>query len=70
MKNTDRISVTLLVKDAESTIEQCLTALSAFGEVVVLDNGSTDSTLSIVSDFAQSTAILMCITRSFSASER
>lgn len=53
MKNTDRISVTLLVKDAESTIEQCLTELSAFGEVVVLDNGSTDSTLSIMSDFAQ-----------------
>lgn len=53
MKNTDRISVTLLVKDAESTIEQCLMALRAFGEIVVLDNGSTDSTLSKVSDFAQ-----------------
>ncbi len=51
MQNTDKISVAILVKNAQDTIEECLAALKPFGEVVLLDNGSTDKTVEIAKQF-------------------
>ena len=45
------ISVCILVKNAEKTLAQCLGALREFGEIVLLDNGSTDGTLKIAQEF-------------------
>lgn len=45
------ISVTMLVKNAEKYLARSLSALSAFDEIVVLDNGSTDSTVKIAKQF-------------------
>jgi len=54
MSNTENISVTILVKNAESTLHECLEALRPFGEIVIVDNGSTDGTAGIVREFAAS----------------
>ncbi len=51
------ISVTLLAKNSERTIGQCLGALRSFDEVVLLDNGSTDRTLDMASAFSNVTII-------------
>ena len=51
MQNTANISAVILVKNAERTIAECLESLSAFGEVVLLDNGSTDATVEIARKF-------------------
>ena len=51
MQNTDNISAVILVKNAEKTIGECLESLRQFGEVVLLDNGSTDATLEIASKY-------------------
>lgn len=51
MQNTANISAVILVKNAEKTIAECLESLSAFGEVVLLDNGSTDATVEIARKF-------------------
>lgn len=51
MQNTANISAVILVKNAEMTIAECLESLSAFGEVVLLDNGSTDATLDIAAKY-------------------
>ncbi|MDH2997493.1 glycosyl transferase [Pasteurellaceae bacterium LFhippo2] len=45
------ISVTMLVKNAEKYLEQCLSALQDFSEIILLDNGSTDQTLEIAKKF-------------------
>lgn len=45
------ISVTMLVKNSEKYLAQCLSALRDFAEIIVLDNGSTDRTLAIAADF-------------------
>ncbi|MGY4674685.1 glycosyltransferase family 2 protein [Ursidibacter arcticus] len=45
------ISVTMLVKNAEKYLAQSLQSLSDFAEIVVLDNGSTDNSLAIASQF-------------------
>lgn len=45
------ISVTLLVKNAEKYLEPCLNGLQDFAEIILLDNGSTDKTLAIASQF-------------------
>lgn len=45
------VSVTILVKNAQSTFNECLEALQNFDEIIVLDNGSTDETLSIAKNF-------------------
>ena len=51
MQNTDNISALILVKNAEKTISECLESLRQFGEVVLLDNGSTDATVEIAGKF-------------------
>ena len=45
------ISVVMITKNAERKLEQCLASLSAFDEVVIYDNGSTDNTLDIAKAF-------------------
>ena len=45
------ISVTLLVKNSSRYIERCLSSVSDFDEVIVLDNGSSDDTLEIAQRF-------------------
>jgi glycosyltransferase involved in cell wall biosynthesis len=49
---SNSISVTILTKNSQKHISACLGALQKFNEIIVLDNGSTDSTLSIVEQFA------------------
>lgn len=46
------ISVTILVKNGQRHLKQVLEALSSFDEVVVLDTGSTDSTMEIAKSFS------------------
>lgn len=45
------ISVTILVKNGESTLSAVLRALEHFEEIVVVDTGSTDRTLEIAAQF-------------------
>jgi len=47
----NNISVTILTKNSQDYIVECLDALQAFDEVIVLDNGSTDKTLEFASSF-------------------
>lgn len=49
--NTLPISVTVLVKNSEKYLAKTLHSLSAFPEVIVLDNGSTDRSLEIAAQF-------------------
>ncbi|MFQ5561147.1 MAG: glycosyltransferase family 2 protein [Nitrospinota bacterium] len=46
-----KISVVMITRNAERILFNCLTSLSVFDEVVMYDNGSTDQTLSIASQF-------------------
>lgn len=46
-----KISAVVLAKNNENTIRKTLESLVAFTDVVVYDNGSTDSTISIVNEF-------------------
>ena len=50
--NTSKISVVILVKNAERTIKECLEALRDFNEIILLDNLSDDQTLEIAKKFA------------------
>jgi len=45
--NREKITVTILTKNSERYLDVVLGALTSFGEVLVLDNGSTDSTIEI-----------------------
>ena len=45
------ISVTLMVKDGEKHLAECLESLKRFDEVLLLDTGSTDRTLEIAQKF-------------------
>lgn len=46
-----KISVTVLAKNSQQYLQEVLLALSAFGEVLLYDTGSTDQTLTIASSF-------------------
>lgn len=48
----EKISVTLLVKDSELHLKECLNALEKFDEIIVLDNGSSDNTINIAQTFS------------------
>ncbi|MBD0401661.1 glycosyltransferase [Flammeovirga sp. EKP202] len=50
-KKIKNITVAIIVKNAEPTIEKCLKSLDAFEEIILLDNGSTDQTLEIAAQF-------------------
>lgn len=45
------ISATILVKNAQDTIGECLESLREFDEIILLDNGSSDDTLKIARKF-------------------
>lgn len=47
----NKISVTILTKNCQETLKKTLTSVGAFSEVVILDTGSTDSTLEIARTF-------------------
>lgn len=49
MKN--KISVQVLTHNCEDTLSEVLQSLSAFSEIVIIDTGSTDNTLSIAAQF-------------------
>ncbi|HEV2110925.1 MAG TPA: glycosyltransferase family 2 protein [Gammaproteobacteria bacterium] len=51
MSALSRISVVLMVRDAEATLAATLNALSRFAEVVIYDNGSQDKTLEIAARY-------------------
>jgi len=46
------ISVVIIAKNAEETIEECLVAVKRFSEVILYINDSTDNTVSIASNFS------------------
>lgn len=50
-------SATIIVKNGERYLEQVLTSLQAFDEILLLDNGSTDRTLNIAQQFANTTIV-------------
>ncbi len=45
------ISVTLVVKNGEKYLSECLSALEAFDEIILLDNGSEDRTRKIAARY-------------------
>lgn len=47
----NHISVVIIAKNNENTIETTLKSLELFSDVVVYDNGSTDNTLNIINQF-------------------
>lgn len=51
MKNSDRISVCIIVKNAEKHLLKCLESVKGFSEIVLLDNESSDKTLQIAREF-------------------
>ena len=46
-----KISAIIIVKNAQNTLDACLNSLKEFGQIVLLDNESTDKTLTIAKDF-------------------
>jgi glycosyltransferase involved in cell wall biosynthesis len=52
MADPRAVSATVLTKNSDKLIADCLASLDAFPEVIVLDNGSTDRTLEIASGFS------------------
>jgi glycosyltransferase involved in cell wall biosynthesis len=46
------ISLTILTKNSERYLHECLENLREFDEVIMIDNGSTDSSLEVASHFA------------------
>jgi glycosyltransferase involved in cell wall biosynthesis len=54
----EQIHPVLIVRDAAPTIEQALTSLREFPEVIVYDNGSTDATVEICSRFPNAKVVI------------
>ncbi|TLD88185.1 glycosyltransferase [Helicobacter sp. MIT 05-5294] len=48
-----KISVTILVKNAQKTLLECLESLKNFDEIILLDNQSDDDTLKIATNFKE-----------------
>ena len=48
----NKISVTILTKNSQKYISECLKALERFDEIVVLDNESSDRTTAIAKEFS------------------
>ena len=48
----NKISVTILTKNSEKYIADCINALKGFDEIIVIDNGSSDGTIDIVNSFS------------------
>ncbi|WP_353661216.1 glycosyltransferase family 2 protein [Hydrogenimonas sp. SS33] len=53
----EAVSVTILTKNSEKYLAECLDALQAFDEVLILDNGSEDATLSIAGRYRNVTIV-------------
>lgn len=51
MQQIEHISVVMICKNAAATIAGSLNSLTAFKEVVIYDNGSTDDTLAIIANY-------------------
>ncbi len=51
------ISVIILAKNAERTLRRALSSVQAFSEVILLDTGSEDQTISIAKEFANTKVI-------------
>ncbi|ELH5470147.1 glycosyltransferase family 2 protein [Campylobacter coli] len=49
--NLEKISVIIIVKNAQNTLFECLNSLKEFGEIILLNNKSTDDTLKIAKEF-------------------
>jgi glycosyltransferase involved in cell wall biosynthesis len=48
----EQISVTILTKNSEQYLAPCLEALQEFGEILIVDNGSTDRTIEIANNYS------------------
>lgn len=48
-----KISVIMIVKNAESTLKECLNSLLCFDEIILVDNQSSDNTLKIAYEFKE-----------------
>ena len=46
-----KISVCILVKNAQDTLKECLESLQSFDEIILLDNQSSDDTIKIAENF-------------------
>ena len=46
-----KISVTILAKNAQKTLYECLKSVERFDEVILLDNKSSDKTVEIAKQF-------------------
>ena len=46
-----RVSLTMIVKDEENNLSNCLESVAALDEIVVVDTGSTDRTIEIARSF-------------------
>ncbi|WP_170153176.1 glycosyltransferase family 2 protein [Roseiarcus fermentans] len=57
------ISATVICRNEEACIGQCLASLAGLAEIVVVDSGSTDRTLAIVDEFARNGAPIRLIRR-------
>lgn len=52
-----QISVTILTKNSQKYLAECLNALKEFDEIIILDNGSTDKTLQIAKTFSNAKVV-------------
>ncbi len=57
MKKISNISAVIIVKNGERSIRECLQSLTLFTEVVLYDTGSTDRTIEIAQEFANTKII-------------
>ncbi|KAA6225876.1 glycosyltransferase [Campylobacter sp. LR196d] len=51
--NLSKISVCMIVKNAQNHILRCLNSVKEFGEIVIVDNQSDDKTIELIEEFRQ-----------------